>query len=78
MAKRTETVIQEWTDGRGAIHQINIPLTTFLMDYGFEAVVRCKDCVYWDTTEKVCVDMMTADEDGYCSWGERKEDGKEN
>ena len=37
-------------------------------------VVRCKNCAYWDATEKVCVDMMTADENGYCAWGERKED----
>lgn len=37
-------------------------------------VVRCKDCAYWDATEKVCVDMMTADENGFCSWGERRED----
>lgn len=40
-------------------------------------LVRCKDCVYWNATEKVCVDMMTADENGFCSWGER-EDGKTN
>ena len=39
-------------------------------------VVRCKNCAYWDATEKVCVDMMTADENGFCSWGERREDGK--
>ena len=37
-------------------------------------VVRCKNCAYWDATEKVCVDMMTADENGYCAWGERRED----
>lgn len=51
MAKRTETVIQNWTDGGGAIHQISIPLATFLMEHDFEAVVRCKDC-YYCATEK--------------------------
>lgn len=39
-----------------------------------EPVVRCKDCVYWDATEKACMDMMTADENGFCSWGERRDD----
>ena len=38
-------------------------------------VVRCNNCAYWDATEKVCVDMMTADENGFCSWGERRKDG---
>ena len=53
------------------------------IDYHFEhlapaidavEVVRCKNCAYWDATEKVCVDRMTADENGYCAWGERRED----
>lgn len=40
-------------------------------------VVRCKDCVYWDATEKACMDMMTADENGFCSWGERRKDERQ-
>lgn len=40
-------------------------------------VVRCKDCVYFDASEKVCVDMMTADENGYCAWGERRGEWQE-
>ena len=39
-----------------------------------EPVVRCKDCGYWDATQELCWHMLTDDENGYCSWGERRED----
>lgn len=41
-------------------------------------VVRCRDCRQWDkdTSDDTgyCVDFMTADEDGFCKWGIRRED----
>ena len=39
-----DTVIQEWTDEKGWIHRIEIPLMTFLTEHNLEQVVRCKDC----------------------------------
>lgn len=33
-------------------------------------VVRCKDCAYWDGI--YCVDFLTTDPEGYCSWAKRK------
>ena len=39
-------IIQEWTDEKGRIHRIEIPLTTFLTEHDLEPVVRCKDCKY--------------------------------
>ena len=41
-------------------------------------IVRCKDCVYWHAKEEVCVVLMTADENGFCAWGERREDAEIN
>ena len=35
-------------------------------------VVRCKDCKYWNN--KYCCDFMIIDSDGFCAWGERRED----
>lgn len=81
----TNTVIQEWTDERGGIHRIEIPLTTFLIEHNLEPVVRCKDCKYmtehYDTDGSVpywtCSEWDAGtDYDGYCHYGERREDGR--
>ena len=38
-------------------------------------LVRCRECKYWcDGTisgAPYCVDFLTKDENGYCSWGEK-------
>lgn len=34
-------------------------------------IVRCKDCKCWDISG-YCVDFMTQDENGFCSWAERR------
>ena len=39
-------------------------------------IVRCKDCEYFDQAEKYCCDFLTAEEDGFCKWGKRREDEK--
>ena len=36
-------------------------------------IIRCKDCVYWDSSG-YCVDFMTQDENGFCSWAKRRTD----
>ena len=36
-------------------------------------IIRCKDCIYWDFSG-YCVDFMTQDENGFCSWAERRTD----
>ena len=36
-------------------------------------VVRCKECKFWDCPG-YCVDFMTQDENGYCSWAKRRTD----
>lgn len=36
-------------------------------------IIRCKDCVCWDVPG-YCVDFMTQDENGFCSWAERRTD----
>lgn len=54
-------------------------------------VVRCKDCVYckrfndvWHLPKydellcTLCVETYHTTENDYCSWGERREDGKTN
>lgn len=33
-------------------------------------IIRCKDCVYWDIPG-YCLNFMTQDENGFCSWAER-------
>lgn len=38
-------------------------------------IVRCKDCKYFYKASKYCSEFMTVDEDGFCAWGERREDG---
>lgn len=40
-------------------------------------VVRCKDCSWWDSNEKTCIEiggLWRASD--FCSWGERRDDGK--
>ena len=39
-------------------------------------IVRCKDCKCWNG--EYCGDLLTTDRNGFCSWAERKEDGKES
>lgn len=46
-------------------------------------VVRCKDCKFFrrygfrlEYAECIKFDFYDTTEDGYCSWGERREDGK--
>lgn len=53
--------------------------TEFLSEY--EQIVRCKDCVYFDKYENdeisVCYrfdnEQPIVEPDGFCAWGERKE-----
>lgn len=37
-------------------------------------VVRCKECKYFYKASKYCSEFMTMDEDGFCKWGERREE----
>lgn len=37
-------------------------------------LVRCKECKYWDRDDEYCVDFLTQDKNGFCSWGERRGD----
>lgn len=77
----TTTVIQEWTDEKGGIHRIEIPLTTFLIEHNLEPVVRCKDC-RWG--REVCGNIECSSDlnlppeyhgyEWFCPNGERKED----
>ena len=40
-------------------------------------VVRCKDCVYfWDGVCTAHTDVIYTDENEFCSWAERREDGE--
>lgn len=39
-------------------------------------VVRCKDCFhFWDGVCKAHIDVIYVDDNGFCSYGERREDG---
>lgn len=38
-----------------------------------QGIIRCKDCVYWDVPG-YCINFMASDENGFCSWAERKTD----
>ena len=52
---------------------------TDIIDAQKEAVVRCKDCKWWHTTElDKCVAynaFWVTDPNDFCVWGERREDG---
>ena len=39
-------------------------------------VVRCKDCKYRDNEENLPICIIDAGDDGYCSWGEYREDSE--
>lgn len=66
-----------------AVFHMKRPITDFEVDInevdieaaGYVKVVRCKDCIYWSPATEdsagYCGDLMTADENGFCSWGER-------
>ena len=76
-------VIQEWTDNKGLIHRIEIPLMTYLTEHDLEPVVRCADCKHQNTV--MCPLFVMAREYGveindqeYCSRGERREDAETN
>lgn len=60
-----------YDDGlRGAVHKLkHLPSAQDVVE-----VVRCKDCKYFDQAEKYCCDFLTAEEDGFCKWGERRTD----
>lgn len=72
----TNTVIQEWTDEKGWIHRIEIPLTTFLIEHDLEPVVRCKGCKWG---REACgniecsVDFAYHGYEWFCPNGEKEE-----
>ena len=39
-------------------------------------IVRCRDCIYYDTGHLDCARQGWSDceRDGFCAWGERKEE----
>lgn len=39
-----------------------------------EPVVKCKDCEYYNGEEKYCVNDIFAKPNGYCMYGERKDE----
>ena len=41
-----------------------------------EEVVRCKDCKYFNGNMKFCDYSCQVKDGDYCSYGERREDGK--
>ena len=79
-----DVVIREWTDEKGWTHRIEIPLLTFLREHNFESVVRCKDCKWCKPINgnakgfyKNCFKFEIAvHDDGFCAWGNRREDGQ--
>ena len=54
--------------------EIKIDLRDLLAKSNYVQVVRCKDCEYFDQAEKYCCDFLTAEEDGFCKWGKRREE----
>ncbi|MCR5631359.1 MAG: hypothetical protein K6F24_05310 [Atopobiaceae bacterium] len=48
----------------------------FKCDTVKEKIVRCRDCIYYDTVHLDCARQGWSDceRDGFCSWGERKEE----
>lgn len=49
-----------------------------LAEYGYVKVVRCRDCKLWESNDcewnPFCNDPDFDEPDGFCAWGERKED----
>ena len=39
-------------------------------------LVRCKDCEFYEGENRYCFNDVKAKPDGYCSFAERKQDGK--
>lgn len=64
--KMADVVIREWTDEKGWIHRMEIPLKTFLRENDFEAVVRCKDCIHKPTGSGVNHDIEFPEQDYRC------------
>lgn len=55
-------------------------IADYLIAHGVEAVVRCKDCAYWNKTFvngkgfRICpASGMDITEDDFCSYGERRD-----
>lgn len=39
-----------------------------------ESVIKCKDCEYYNGDEKYCVNDIFAKPNGYCLYGEKKDE----
>lgn len=39
-------------------------------------LIRCAECKHWNKEEHYCPEFMTQDENGFCSWAERREDAE--
>lgn len=46
--------------------------------YSYKEIVRCEKCRNWDRVEEYCIDFLTQDKNGFCSWAERREDDHTN
>lgn len=41
---------------------------------GQPEIIKCRECKHWNKEEHYCCDFMTQDEDGFCTWAERREE----
>ena len=67
--------VGDWIEHRVFVQNMNdIDRQTILnLPPAQPEIIRCKDCRAWDTPG-YCVDFMTQDENGFCSWAERRTD----
>lgn len=64
----------KWDSGLWIRYKVFEDAITLAQRVDAVEVVRCKDCEYWDDMEKVCVDMMMENSNGYCSYGKRRKE----
>lgn len=52
------------------------PAVEVVLNFTGVDVVRCKDCRHYEDNRCSQLEYFFHKEDDYCSWGERREDGK--
>lgn len=73
-AFETDNGMQKWDSGLWIRYKIFENVIEAEPTADAVEVVRCKECKYFYKASKYCSEFMTKDEDGFCKWGERRED----
>ena len=63
-------------DGENWIRTEDVRQSLLTMPSAEPEIIHCRYCRGWNRENGYCVDFLVTDPNGYCSWGERRDDAE--